>query len=201
MAKQAQACIFGKASLVFRQTIFWNQMGVLYKTESFLTAFISLVHEPDKPWSYTNSRKELRRNCSPIRHNINTKYFLCPIRRQHLLEFLEIVRWESVPRGSFARTWKLSSRLFSRPDWLPLGLRGWHHVYVKRQTQICTTWPRFPFACRLLFIISTHKLVVSRNFLSIGIGLSCFYLLIFYFEKSSTWIWRLPFAVCRIREA
>ena len=40
-------------------------------------------------------------------------------------EFLEIVRWESVPRGSFARTWKLSSCLFSRPDWLPLGLRGW----------------------------------------------------------------------------
>ena len=46
-----------------------------------------------------------------------------------------------------------------------------------------------------LFIISTHKLVVSRNFLSIRIVLSCFYLLIFYFEKFSTWIWRLPFAV------
>ena len=40
----------------------------------------------------------------------------------------------SVPRGSFARTWKLSSRLFSRPDWPPLGLRGW------RQTCLCTTW-------------------------------------------------------------
>ena len=26
--------------------------------------------------------------------------------------------------GSSAREWKLSSRLFSRPDWLPLGLRG-----------------------------------------------------------------------------
>ena len=26
--------------------------------------------------------------------------------------------------GSFARTWKLSSRLFTRPDLLPLGLRG-----------------------------------------------------------------------------
>ena len=50
--------------------------------------------------------------------------FLCPIRSRHPLEFLEIFRWESVPRGSFARTWKLSSRLFSRPDWLPLCLRG-----------------------------------------------------------------------------
>ena len=55
--------------------------------------------------------KELRRNCSPIGHN-NTKHFLCPIKSQHPLEFLEIVRWESVPRGSFARTWKLSFRLF-----------------------------------------------------------------------------------------
>ena len=50
-----------------------------------------------------------------------------------------------------------------------------HHVYVKRQTRICTTWPSFPFACRLLFIISRHKLVVSRNFFS-----RCFCLLIFY---------------------
>ena len=62
--------------------------------------------------------------CSPIGHN-NTKHFLCPIRSRHPLEFLEMVRWESVPRGSSALTWKLSSRLFSRPDWLPLGLRGW----------------------------------------------------------------------------
>ena len=60
------------------------------------------------------------------------------------------------------------------------------HVYVKRQTRICTTWPSFPFSCRLLFIISTHKLVVSSNFLPIREFLSCFYLLIFYFEKFST---------------
>ena len=52
-----------------------------------------------------------------------------------------------------------------------------------------------PFTCRLLFIISTHKLVVSRNILSIWIALSSFYLFIFYFEKFLTWIWRLPFAV------
>ena len=81
---------FGKASLVFGQTVFWNYFG----------------------------------------HN-NTKHFLCPIRSRHPLEFLEIVRWESVPRGSFARTWKLSSRPFSRPDWLPLGLRGWLLFTIK----------------------------------------------------------------------
>ena len=61
-----EACIFGKASLVFGQTVFWAQIGILYQTESFLTACISLVHEPDKPWSKqqpscTNTRKELRR--------------------------------------------------------------------------------------------------------------------------------------------
>ena len=45
------------------------------------------------------------------------------------------------------------------------------------------------------FSLFQHKLVVSCNFLSIRIVLSCFYLLIFYFEKFSTWIWRLPFSV------
>ena len=68
-----------------------------------------------------------------------------------------------------------------------------NHVYVKRQTRDYTTWPSLPFACRLLFIISTHKLVVSRNFLSMRIVLSCFYQLIFYFEQFSTWVWRLPY--------
>ena len=68
-----------------------------------------------------------------------------------------------------------------------------HHVYGKRE---CV--PRdhvSSFTCRLLFIISTHKLVVSRSFSFIRIVLSCFYLLISYFEKFSTWICRLPFAV------
>ena len=32
-----------------------------------------------------------------------------------------------------------------------------HHVYVKRQTRISTTWPSFLVTCRLLFIISTTK--------------------------------------------
>ena len=100
-------------------------MESLYQTESFLTACISLVHEPDKPWSSqwpscTNSRKELRRCCSPIGHN-HTKHVLCPIRSQYSLDRLEMVPWESVPRGSSARAWKLSSRLSSA-----LGLRGCH---------------------------------------------------------------------------
>ena len=38
--------------------------------------------------------------CSPIGHN-NTKHFLGPIRSRHPLEVLEMVLWESVPRGLF----------------------------------------------------------------------------------------------------
>ena len=70
------------------------------------------------------------------------------------------------------------------------------HVDVKRQTANANLYHVTIFLiCRLPFIISTHKLAVSRNLLSIGIVLSSFYLLIFYFEKFSTWIWRLLFTV------
>ena len=31
------------------------------------------------------------------------------------------------------------------------------HVYVKRETWICTTWPSFFLNCRLLFITSAQK--------------------------------------------
>ena len=37
-----------------------------------------------------------------------------------------------------------------------------HHVHVKQQTRICTTWPSFN--CCLLLITSTQKWVVSRQF-------------------------------------
>ena len=78
-------------------------------------------------------------NCLPIGHN-NTKHFLCPIRSRHPLEFLEKIRWELVPRGSFARNWKLSFRLFSQPDWLPLGLWGWLQInngFFKWPIMVC----------------------------------------------------------------
>ena len=66
----------------------------------------------------------------------------------------------------------------------------------KRQTWICTRCPSFPFTCRFLFIASTTKLPDCFTLvLTIRILLSCFYLLISYFGKFSTWIWRLLFAV------
>ena len=101
---------------------------------SWLPAFLWYMrqtsrHRDNIAVVYENT-KRTQEMCSPIRHN-NTKHFLCPIRSRHPLEFLEMVRWESVPRGSFALTWKLSSRLFSRPDWLPLGLRGCNYVWME----------------------------------------------------------------------
>ena len=75
-----------------------------------------------------------------------------------------------------------------------------HACVTTLKTGGCVADLSFPFTCRLLFITSKHKLVVSHNFLSIRIVLSCFHLLIFYFEKFWTWIC-CRFAVCRIREA
>ena len=49
--------------------------------------------------------------------------------------------------------------------------------------------------CRLLFIISAHKLVVSLNFLSIWIFWAVF-ICSFSILRNSQLDWRLPFAVC-----
>ena len=47
----------------------------------------------------------------------------------------------SVPRGSLARAWKLSSRLFSRLHWLHRGLRGWRKKSIfKNPPQRRVAW-------------------------------------------------------------
>ena len=80
---------FWKRAFSFRADSSLKSDGGLYQTESFLTACISLVHEPDKPWSRkqpscTNTRKELRR-C--------VRRFLCPIGNRHLLESFSLRSW------------------------------------------------------------------------------------------------------------
>ena len=101
---------------------------------SFLTDGI-LKSDGDfiKSWKFTDRQAVIETTAVVYEHTKgtqnNTKHFLFPIRSRHPLEFLEMVRWESVPRGSSALTWKLSSRLFSRTDWLPLGLRGCRYVW------------------------------------------------------------------------
>ena len=87
----------------------------------------SLVNEPGKCGETIAIVYELtKRTQEELFADLAQQYkaFLCPIRSRHPPEFLEIVRWESLPRGSFAGSWKLSSRLFPRPKWRPLGLRG-----------------------------------------------------------------------------
>ena len=63
-------------------------------------------------------KKRNQEMCSLTGHN-NTKHFLCLIRSLHLLEFLEMVRWESVPRGSSALTWKLRRAFSPNPSDCP----------------------------------------------------------------------------------
>ena len=91
------------------------------------TLFYKTLILQEEIWCW---KGELRRNCSPIGTIIQTLFV--PNREPASAWILEIIRWESVPRGSFARTRKLSSRLFSRPDWLPLGLRGWEGLSCLR---------------------------------------------------------------------
>ena len=111
--------VFGGSAMLW---VFWTSgcYAFVFQQPIGIGPEIRLARGPDFSSAWQKGPLGTRLN--------NTKHFLCPIRSRHPLEFLEIVRLESVPRGSFARTWKLSSRLFSRPDWLPLGLQGcsWH---------------------------------------------------------------------------
>ena len=51
--------------------------------------------------------------------------------------------------------------------------------------------PYFPFTLHCFYTKISSFMAV----LTIGIVRDCFYLLIFYSEKFSTWVWRLPIAV------
>ena len=51
--------------------------------------------------------------------------------------------------------------------------------------------PYFPLTLHCFYT----KISNSMPVLNIGIVRNCFYLLIFYSEKFSTWVWSLPFAV------
>ena len=128
----------------------------------------------------TDSHRTVSKNSSGCRLLIGLKkcfVLLCPIGEQFLLSsFREFVHdgycfnhglcgsctkeihavrklsvWYLVPRGSFARTSKLSSHPFSRPDWLPLGLRGWLLFTIKL------------FFLLLLFVCSEFRLFSKFN--------------------------------------
>ena len=69
------------------------------------------------------------------------------------------------------------------------------HVYSKTADvnlyHVTMFSPYFPFTFYYLYTKRSSFIPV----LTIWIFRDCFYLLIFYSEKFSTWIWRLPFAV------
>ena len=83
---------------------------------------------------------------------------LCPIRSQHSLDRLEMVQWESVTRGSSAPAWKRSLSILCRPDWLPLGVRGWSpRTYI-------TWYTRTNSANHFFFNPSTTAFIWSFSF-------------------------------------
>ena len=61
----------------------------------------------------------------------------------------------------------------------------------KKRFYRITSWPDFPFTCHFQSILWKRIYQLHINISSIRISLHSF----FYFEKSSTWNWRLPFAV------
>ena len=118
------------SSLYFWKSVFSFRIDSILKWKvyielkvSWLRAFLRSVSQTSRDRVNSRHVRTHKKNSGDAVFS-DTKHFLCPIRSQYSLDRLEMVLWESVPRGTSARAWKLSSRLFSRPDWLPLGLRG-----------------------------------------------------------------------------
>ena len=100
------------------------------------------LNEPDKyntEWRDNSSRVRthsgtLRQCCSPIGDN-NTNIFCAQwgasIR-------LTVLKWSGEGRYPGAFALELSSRLFPRPDWLPLGLRSEDGIRTKNRTSRLT---------------------------------------------------------------
>ena len=118
------------SSLYFRKSVFSFRVDSILKWRvyiklkvSWLCAFLWCMSQTSHdPVNSRRVRTHKKNSGDGVRRlgTIIQSPFLCPIRNH-----LEMVRWESVPRGSSARAWKLSLRLVSQPDWLPLGLWGW----------------------------------------------------------------------------
>ena len=96
---------------------------------SWQRAFLWCMSQTSRDRVYSRCVRTHEKNSGDAVHRLG------PIRSQHSLDRLEMVRWESVPTGFSACAWKLSSLLFSRCDWLPLGLRGWGYVSVPSMWQ------------------------------------------------------------------
>ena len=78
--------------------------------------------------SRTSTWKEFRKCCSPIGCN-NTKHFFVPNQEPAFAWQFGNDPVRVGTQDPSAHAWKLLSRLFSGPDWLPLGLRGWQSVW------------------------------------------------------------------------
>ena len=73
-------------------------------------------------------------------------------------DWARLIRSQNSPTVQFHETWtqSLTSRNLKTGDIIREIKEVKHHVYVKRQTRICTTWPSFPFASRLYCSLFLH---------------------------------------------
>ena len=122
------------SSLYFQKSAFSFRVDSILKWRvyiklkvSCLRAFLWCMSQTSRDRPDSRHVRTHRNNSGDVVRRLGTiiqSIFLCSISSQYSLDSLEMVRWESAPRGFSSWAWKLSSPLFSRPDWPPLGLRA-----------------------------------------------------------------------------
>ena len=107
---------FWKSAFSFRADSILKWRVYIKLKVSWLRAFL---------WCMSQTSRD-RVNARRVRtHEKNSGDAVRPIRSQHSLDRLEMVRWESVTQGLFRLCLKTFVAPFLPPDWPPLGLRGW----------------------------------------------------------------------------
>ena len=162
MRTQVSTPILGDPGAVSRRLAKWRD-----------ESFQERAEEPLGTKSHRTISKRLREYRLLIGQN-NTRDFFCPIRSRYSRSRLEMVRWDLVPRGSSARSWKLSSHHFARPRLTAPGsprmihTQTWqfsHYYYevipdcltIQYLIKICKTPPEELYEVYLLVIKSPYS--------------------------------------------
>ena len=116
---------FWKSAFSFRADSILKWRVYIKLKVSWLRAFLWCMSQTSRDRVNARRVRTHEKNSGDAVRRLGTKHFLCPIRSQHSLDRLEMVRWESVTQGLFRLCLKTFVAPFLPPDWPPLGLRGW----------------------------------------------------------------------------
>ena len=113
------------------------------------------------PWKYIKSIPgRLKKETGSVLYRIAPwdRFKNCYLFQISAGDWARLIRSQNSPTVQFDSTWtqSLTSRNLKTGDIIREIKEVKHHVYVKRQTRICTTWPSFPFACRLCCSLFLH---------------------------------------------